>query len=64
MNEGGKNMPAKKEVPKMEVINILKDGTRTHSMKDVHVPDEIVLMILSVVNGCKVRIAKKEVRSS
>ncbi|WP_413518576.1 hypothetical protein [Carnobacterium maltaromaticum] len=53
-------MPAKKEVPKMEVINILKDGTRTHSMKDVHVPDEIVLMILSVVNGCKVRIAKKE----
>ncbi|MDW5525369.1 hypothetical protein R6Z02_16665 [Carnobacterium maltaromaticum] len=57
-------MPAKKEVPKMEVINILKDGTRTHSMKDVPVPDEIALMILSVVNGCKVRIAKKEVRSS
>lgn len=60
MNEGGKNMPAKKEVPEMEVINILKDGTRTHSMEDVPVPDEIVLMILSVVNGCKVRIAKKE----
>ena len=60
MNKGGKNMPAKKEVPKMEVINILKDGTRTHSMKDVPVPDEIALMILSVVNGCKVRIAKKE----
>lgn len=53
-------MPAKKEVPKMEVINILKDGTRTNSMKEVPVPDEIVLMILSVVNGCKVRIAKKE----
>lgn len=57
-------MPAKKEVPKMEVINILKDGTRTHSMEDVPVPDEIVLMILSIVNGRKVRIAKKEVRSS
>ena len=54
-------MPAKKEVPKMEVINILKDGTRTHSMEDVHVPDEIVLMILSIVNGRKVRIAKKGV---
>lgn len=53
-------MPEKKEVPKMEVINILKDGTRTNSMKEVPVPDEIVLMILSVVNGCKVRIAKKE----
>lgn len=53
-------MPAKKEVPEMEVINILKDGTRTHSMKDVPVPDEIVLMILSIVNGRKVRIAKKE----
>lgn len=61
MNEGGKNMPAKKEVPKMEVINILKDGTRTHSMEGVHVPDEIVLMILSIVNGRKVRIAKKGV---
>ena len=61
MNEGGKNMPAKKEVPKMEVINILKDGTRTHSMEDVPVPDEIVLMILSIVNGRKVRIAKKGV---
>lgn len=57
-------MSAKKNTHKMEVINILKDGTRTHSMKDVPVPDEIVLMILSVVNGCKVRIAKKEVRSS
>ena len=53
-------MSAKKNTHKMEVINILKDGTRTHSMKDVPVPDEIVLMILSVVNDCKVRIAKKE----
>lgn len=53
-------MPAKKEVSKMEVINILKDGTRTHSMKDVPVPDEIVLMILSIVNGRKVRIVKRE----
>lgn len=56
-------MSAKKEVPKMEVINILKDGTRTHSMKNVPVPDDIALMILSVVNGCKVRIAKKGVAS-
>ncbi|MDT1943357.1 hypothetical protein AB6883_12830 [Carnobacterium maltaromaticum] len=53
-------MSNKKNEQKMEVINILKDGTRTHSMKDVPVPDEIVLMILSVVNGCKVRIVKKD----
>jgi hypothetical protein len=53
-------MSAKKNTHKMEVVNILKDGTRTNSMKEVPVPDEIVLMILSVVNGCKVRIAKKE----
>lgn len=50
----------KKNTQKMEVINILKDGTRTHSMEDVPVPDEIVLMILSIVNGRKVRIAIKE----
>lgn len=53
-------MSNKKNEQKMEVINILKDGTRTHSMKDVPVPDEIVLMILSVVNGCKMRIVKKD----
>ncbi len=57
-------MAVKKEVPKMEVINILKDGTRTHSMEGVPVPDEIVLMILSIANGRKVRIAKKGVGSS
>ena len=56
-----KTCQQKKEVPEMEVINILKDGTRTHSMEGVHVPDEIVLMILSIVNGRKVRIAKKGV---
>lgn len=53
-------MSNKKNEKKMEVINILKDGTRTHSMKDVPVPDEIVLMILSVINGCKVRIVKND----